>query len=132
MRTCTEYPPGRRPGRTVTLPDELAAVRAMRTFRPGVSPALPSRTRPRTGRSAPVRSAWGWVGRSTALRSTAAPPGNWPHARDGPGCSASARESHQPLAAQEHGPARPGNRNDDIVAVTLLDRDKEWAEVTGV
>jgi len=68
MRTCTEYPPGRRPGRTVTLPDELAAVRAMRTFRPGVSPALPSRTRPRTGRSAPVRSAWGWAGRSTALR----------------------------------------------------------------
>ncbi|MGH3124615.1 MAG: hypothetical protein ACRDND_26840, partial [Streptosporangiaceae bacterium] len=52
-------PPGRSPGRTVTLPDELAAVRAMRTFRPGVSPALPSRTRPRTGRSAPVRSAWG-------------------------------------------------------------------------
>ena len=40
MRTCSGYPPGRRPGRTVTLPDELAAVRAMRTFRPGVSPAL--------------------------------------------------------------------------------------------
>jgi hypothetical protein len=41
MRTCTGYPPNRRPGQTVTLPVELAAVPATRTFRPGVSPALP-------------------------------------------------------------------------------------------
>jgi hypothetical protein len=40
MRTCSGYPPGRCPGRTVTLPDEPAAVPATRTFRPGVSPAL--------------------------------------------------------------------------------------------
>jgi len=40
MRTCAGYPPGRCPGQTVTLPDELAAVPATRTFRPGVSPAL--------------------------------------------------------------------------------------------
>src|SRR6266571_5052886 len=41
MRTCTGYPPDRCPGQTVTLPVELAAVPATRTFRPGVSPALP-------------------------------------------------------------------------------------------
>jgi hypothetical protein len=41
MRTCAEYPPGRCPGQTVTLPVEPAAVPATRTFRPGVSPALP-------------------------------------------------------------------------------------------
>jgi hypothetical protein len=41
MRTCTGYPPDRRPGQTVTLPVEPAAVPATRTFRPGVSPALP-------------------------------------------------------------------------------------------
>ena len=41
MRTCAEYPPDRCPGQTVTLPVELAAVPATRTFRSGVSPALP-------------------------------------------------------------------------------------------
>jgi hypothetical protein len=41
MRTCTGYPPDRCPGQTVTLPVELAAVPATRTFRPGVSPAFP-------------------------------------------------------------------------------------------
>jgi hypothetical protein len=41
MRTCAGYPPDRCPGQTVTLPVELAAVPATRTFRPGVSPALP-------------------------------------------------------------------------------------------
>ena len=41
MRTCAGYPPGRCPGQTVTLPVEPAAVPATRTFRPGVSPALP-------------------------------------------------------------------------------------------
>lgn len=41
MRTCAGYPPDRCPGQTVTLPVELAAVPATRTFRPGVSPVLP-------------------------------------------------------------------------------------------
>ena len=41
MRTCAGYPPGRCPGQTVTLPVELAAVPATRTFRLGVSAALP-------------------------------------------------------------------------------------------
>ena len=41
MRTCTGYPPDRCPGQTVTLPVELAAIPATRTFRPGVSPVLP-------------------------------------------------------------------------------------------
>jgi hypothetical protein len=41
MRTCTGYPPDRRPGQTVTLPVEPAAVPATRTFRLGMSPALP-------------------------------------------------------------------------------------------
>ena len=41
MRTCAGYLPDRCPGQTVTLPVELAAVPATRTFRPGVSPALP-------------------------------------------------------------------------------------------
>src|ERR1043166_1490762 len=41
MRTCAGYPPDRCPGQTVTLPVEPATVPATRTFRPGVSPALP-------------------------------------------------------------------------------------------
>jgi hypothetical protein len=41
MRTCAGYPPGRCPGQTVTLPDEFAAVPALRTFRPGVVPRAP-------------------------------------------------------------------------------------------
>jgi hypothetical protein len=36
-----DTPRDRCPGQTVTLPVELAAVPATRTFRPGVSPALP-------------------------------------------------------------------------------------------
>ena len=104
-------PPGRRPGRTVTLPDELAAVPAMRTFRPGVSPrSLPARGRGRAGQHPSVGVGVGGKEhgpsqyRGTARQLTTS--------RGGPGCSASARESHQLLAAQERGPARPGNRND--------------------
>jgi hypothetical protein len=59
MRTCAGYPPDRRPGQTVTLPDECAAVPAMRTFRPGVSPALPF---PHAAKDGPVSTRPAGVG----------------------------------------------------------------------
>jgi len=64
------------PGRRSPCPSSLPRYQRRGRSAPGCPPRSHSRTRLRTGRSAPVRSAWGWAGRSTALRGIAAPPGN--------------------------------------------------------
>jgi len=63
------------PGRRSPCPTSLPRYQRRGRSAPGCPPRSPSRTRPRTGRSAPVRLAWGWAGGSTELRGTAAPPG---------------------------------------------------------
>src|ERR1700760_2020519 len=111
MRTCAGYPPDRCPGQTGTLPPHPAAAPATGTARPGVSPALPF---PHAAEDGPVSTRPVGVGvggkehgpspyRGTARQLTTT--------RDGPGCSAWVRESHQLLTAQEYGPACHGNRN---------------------
>ena len=75
MRTCAGYPPDRCPGQTVTLPVELAAVPATRTFRPGVSPVLRDPDPAEDGLVSTRRPVWEWAGTSTDIRNTPAPPG---------------------------------------------------------
>ena len=65
-----------RNGQTVTVPDELAAVPADEDGSPRSVPCVSYPYAAEDGLVSTRRPAWEWAETSTAIRGTAAPPGN--------------------------------------------------------
>ncbi len=65
-----------RNGQTIILPDELAAVPEDEDGSPRSVPCVLYPYAAKDGLVSTRRPAWEWAGTSTAIRGTAAPPGN--------------------------------------------------------